>query len=75
MTLRERLEAIQELETLGRDAVPWEFARAFNNEVSINGCGVSFHNDGDSLSLPELQALTAWMVEQFGLPPKKAGRK
>ncbi len=67
MTLRERVEAIQKLEIVDRKDLPYDIICAFP-QLIVSGTGVSFAQDGDYLDLERLQIVTAWMVEQFGLP-------
>lgn len=77
MTIKERMEAIKALEQV---EVPFEFKRFFPH-FCMMGAQVGFCESGDFGDIHDMQLLTLWMVEQFGvpaetpIPPKLSRRK
>lgn len=72
MTIKERMEAIRKLEC--EAGAPFDIERAIG-KVGLFGSQVCFGQDLDYMTIEEMQLVTLWMVEQFGLPGGDSAKK
>lgn len=64
MTLKQRLEAIKQLENTD-DILMWPHRRFFSH-IELFGSQISFGPDADYATLHEAQEAVGWLAEQLG---------